>query len=105
MSTNLDWRSKLRPAVTDRWDELMQLRREFHRYPELSFKEYETSQRIRDWLSSHGIDDVRSVAETGVVALIRGGQSGPTLMYRADIDGLPIHEGGFCISPRKGIFQ
>ena len=92
MSTNLDWRSKLRPAVTDRWDELMQLRREFHRYPELSFKEYQTSQRIRNWLNSHGIDDVRSVAETGVVALIRGGQSGPTLMYRADIDGLPIHE-------------
>ena len=92
MSTNLDWRGKLRPVVTDRWDEMMQLRREFHRHPELSFKEQGTSQRIRDWLSSHGIDDVQSVAETGVVALIRGGQSGPTLMYRADIDGLPILE-------------
>jgi amidohydrolase len=92
MSTNLLWSHTLRPEVIDRWDELIQLRREFHRYPEVSLHEYQTAQRIRAWLTAHGIANVQPVADTGVVALIRGGHAGPTLLYRADIDGLPIQE-------------
>lgn len=92
MNAELAWSSKLRPEVVGRWEELIQLRREFHKYPELSWKETQTAERIRNWLQREGISEVKSVAETGVVALIRGGQPGPTIMYRADIDGLPIVE-------------
>lgn len=92
MTTDLSWSSKLRPEVSERWDELMQLRREFHRMPELSFREHKTVARIKDWLSTQGIENVTSVTETGVVALIEGAQPGRTIMYRADIDALPVEE-------------
>ena len=92
MTTDLSWSSKLRPEVSERWDELIQLRREFHRMPELSFKEHSTVARIKDWLAAQGVENVNSVTETGVVALIEGAQPGRTIMYRADIDALPVEE-------------
>ena len=69
MTTDLSWSRKLRPEVSERWDELIQLRREFHRMPELSFKEHKTVARIKDWLATQGVTGVTSVTETGVVAL------------------------------------
>ena len=92
MTTDLSWSGKLRPEVSERWDELIQLRREFHRMPELSFKEHRTVARIKDWLAAQGVENVTSVTETGVVALIEGAQPGRTIMYRADIDALPVEE-------------
>ena len=93
MTSELPWQERLRPEVLQRWDELVQLRRELHRYPELSWEEKETSRRIVQWLTKHGILKVETLINTGVVALIEGDQPGPTIMYRADIDGLPIEEG------------
>ena len=92
MATDLPWGKKLRPEVIQRWDEMIQLRREFHEYPELSWQEHKTSGRIKEWLQAEDIENVTTVADTGVVALIRGEHPGPTIMYRADIDGLPIQE-------------
>jgi amidohydrolase len=60
--------------------------------PELSFKEHKTAARIKDWLESQGVANVTTVTETGVVALIEGAQPGRTIMYRADIDALPVEE-------------
>lgn len=95
------WKAKVRPELAERSEELVGLRREFHRRPELSFQERWTAARIREWLSANGIEDVRAVTETGVSALIRGGKPGPTLMYRADIDGLPIQEDSGVESPSE----
>ena len=46
--------------------------------PELSFKEYKTVARIKEWLAAQGVENVTSVTETGVVALIEGAQPGRT---------------------------
>jgi len=54
---------------------IIQLRREFHRYPELSFEEYETQKRILKILEEMGIE-ARKIADTGVLASIKGTSPG-----------------------------
>jgi amidohydrolase len=73
-------------------DEVIELRREFHRHPEVSFSEKETSIRIADRLRGLGLQLKRCPTETGAVALLDTGRPGKTVMLRADIDALPIHE-------------
>lgn len=71
---------------------LIALRRELHRHPELSWKEYATSDRLAAVASSLGADVAR-VANTGVVARFRGRDPGaPVVAVRGDIDALPIQE-------------
>lgn len=72
-------------------EELITLRRDFHMHPELGYEEYRTSQIVYDYLNSLGLE-VKKVAKTGVVGLLRGKQSGKTVMLRADIDALPQNE-------------
>ena len=69
------------------------LRRELHRHPELSFREYRTQQTIIDALESEGIE-YRKIAGTGVLAKIEGkrGNLRRCVVIRADIDALPIKE-------------
>ena len=63
----------------------------FHENPELSFREIETSKRIASELEALGYDVDTGVGKTGVVAVLKNG-SGPTVMVRADMDGLPVKE-------------
>lgn len=63
----------------------------FHKNPELSFREFETAKRIAKELRALGFQVTEGVGQTGVVALLKNGE-GPTLMLRADMDGLPIKE-------------
>ncbi|MBP2650083.1 MAG: hydrolase [Firmicutes bacterium] len=72
--------------------QLIQYRRELHRFPELSMQEYQTTQRIRTWLSEAGITILDLPLKTGVVAEVRGSLPGATIALRADIDALPIVE-------------
>jgi len=72
--------------------DLVQQRRDFHRFPELAFKEHRTSQIIAKELSNLGLEVQTGVAKTGIVAILEGDQNGPTVMYRADMDALPIEE-------------
>jgi len=72
-------------------DELITLRRSFHRYPELGFKEFETSKRIVKYLSDLGLE-ITILAKTGVVGLLKGNNDKPTLLLRSDMDALPINE-------------
>jgi len=73
-------------------DELIRLRRDFHRHPELSFQEQRTAQIVADTLAEIGGIRVKTgVGKTGVVGEIGNG-SGPTIAIRADMDALPIHE-------------
>src|SRR3954451_3838299 len=71
---------------------LVAYRRELHEHPELSMKEYETTKRIRGWLEEAGITILAFPLEVGIIAEIKGGQPGPTIALRADIDALPIKE-------------
>ncbi len=64
----------------------------FHRHPELSYEEFETTAKIRDILMQAGIEILPYELKTGLVAVIRGEKSGPVQALRCDIDGLPIQE-------------
>jgi hippurate hydrolase len=63
----------------------------FHKNPELSFLESKTAARLAKELSALGYDVTEGVGRTGVVAVIKNG-AGPTVMLRADMDGLPVKE-------------
>jgi amidohydrolase len=72
--------------------ELVAMRRDFHRYPELAFEENRTSGIIAEKLEKLGLEVQTGVAKTGVVGMLRGRKPGKTVMVRADIDALPIIE-------------
>jgi amidohydrolase len=72
-------------------EEVVALRRDFHRHPELGFAEHRTARVIEDYLKALGLPTCRC-AGTGVVALLEGGRPGPVLMLRADMDALPVDE-------------
>jgi amidohydrolase len=73
-------------------DEVIRLRRDFHKYPEKGFEERRTSSVIAQYLSQHGLEVTEGVAKTGVVGLLRGERAGKTIMLRADMDALPLQE-------------
>lgn len=79
--------------VQDLASELVECRRDFHRWPELSFREVHTAARIASELQAMGLEVQTGIARTGVVGLLRGGRpGGKTLLVRADIDALPLEE-------------
>lgn len=78
--------------IGQEYDELIELRRNFHADPELGFKEYRTSERVASYLTDCGIKVQTGIAGTGVVGLIRGDEPGKTVMLRSDMDALPITE-------------
>lgn len=73
-------------------DDVVDLRRYFHKHPEISFSEHETTRYLKERLREMGLDLERSPTDTGVVALLDTGRPGKTVMLRADIDALPIQE-------------
>ena len=72
---------------------MLDFRRRLHKHPELSFKEHNTQQFIIEALHNEGIP-YRTIAETGVLAVIEGkrGNHERAVVLRADIDALPIEE-------------
>ncbi len=72
-------------------EELVALRRDFHRHPELGFEEHRTAKVVEAYLKTLGLP-TRRCAGTGVVALLEGRRPGPVLMLRADMDALPVAE-------------
>ena len=72
----------------------------FHQNPELSFKEDKTAKRLGDELEALGYTMHRGIGGTGLVALLENGP-GPTVMFRADMDGLPVEKSRVYLTPRK----
>ncbi|WP_045393169.1 amidohydrolase [Falsirhodobacter sp. alg1] len=73
--------------------ELVDIRQDIHRHPELGLKEVRTSQLVADKLREWGIETDVGMAGTGVVGIIRGNRPGQrTIGLRADMDALPIIE-------------
>src|SRR5919106_719780 len=68
------------------------LRRDFHMYPELGFREIRTGGIVAEELELLGMEVTKGVGKTGVVGLLEGAQPGPTLLLRFDMDALPIDE-------------
>jgi len=68
------------------------LRRDLHRWPELSGNEYKSRARIADELNEIGLTDVRQIAGTGLAVDVVGDPAGPCVVVRADMDALPIAE-------------
>tara|TARA_R110002167_G_scaffold63058_1_gene177867 strand:+ start:1056 stop:2375 length:1320 start_codon:yes stop_codon:yes gene_type:complete len=84
--------SRLKAAIQqDYTANLAALFDDFHRHPELSGLEVRTAGIIADQLTALGYDVTPGVGGTGVVAVLRNGE-GPTVMIRADMDGLPLRE-------------
>jgi amidohydrolase len=81
----------IRQRIAELNQELIDLRRDFHMYPELGFQEQRTAAVVETYLSNLGIRAER-VSETGVVGLLKGAKPGPVLMLRADMDALPLAE-------------
>ena len=73
-------------------EELVARRRDFHRHPELAFQEHRTAGIVADELNSLGLEVQTGVGQTGVIGILEGDSAGPTLLYRADMDALPIQE-------------
>ncbi|WP_276608242.1 M20 family metallopeptidase [Aquibacillus halophilus] len=83
---------KLLSSVDSLYDEMVEMRRYLHQYPELSFEEYKTAAYIADTYQKIGIPYQSQVGGNGVVARLVGGQPGKTIAIRADFDGLPIQD-------------
>lgn len=80
-------------AIANHERNLVELRRRLHATPELGFKERETASILADRLRSAGATVTEGIGGTGLVGVIEGEAGpGPTLMIRADIDGLPVDE-------------
>jgi amidohydrolase len=72
---------------------LLTLRRTLHHFPELSLHEYRTAERLVAALRTIGVTDITRVAQTGVVARVKGRfADAPIVAIRGDIDALPITE-------------
>ena len=70
---------------------LLDLYKDLHSNPELSYKEFETSRKLSLILEELGYEITNGVGGNGVVALLKNGE-GKTVMLRADMDGLPVEE-------------
>ncbi len=73
-------------------DEFVALRRDIHAHPELGFEEHRTSRIVADKLQAWGLEVHTGVAGTGVVGVLRGGNSLRSVGLRADLDALPLQE-------------
>ena len=86
--------SGLAEEVRDSFGEdIVSLRRDIHREPELGFDTEKTAEKVLDALDGLPLEIQTGVAENGVVATLKGERGdGPTVALRADMDALPIHE-------------
>lgn len=86
-------RDQLRVYLQQLEPQMVNWRRHFHQYPELSFQEEKTPARIAEILEELGVDEIRTgVGSRGVVGILRGSQPGRTVALRADFDALPIQD-------------
>lgn len=86
LQAKIDQQAKELEATVIQW------RRHFHEFPELSNRETKTGAYIAEHLKKLGLEVQYPVAKTGVVALLKGAKPGPVIALRADIDALPVTE-------------
>ena len=82
-------KEKIRTVLPD----IRELKHQLHQIPEIAFKEYKTSAKIREYLEQLGLQFLPTTLGTDVTALLVGENPGPVILVRSDIDALPIEEG------------
>lgn len=80
------------PGIEPLEAEIIATRRDIHRHPELSFKEFRTAELVAKRLAKLNIEVREKVGKTGVVGTLKGGKPGDTIALRADMDALPMQE-------------
>ena len=84
---------KIKHLAENNRSKFIEMRHHLHANPELSFEEFETSKFVKNELLKIGITDIEHVANTGLVALIKGkNPEKKVIALRADLDALPILE-------------
>lgn len=83
---------RIKAISSKHFAKMVKLRREFHQYPELGYKEFKTAERVAKELKKLGIQVKTGVGMTGVVGVLAGKKKGKTVALRADMDALPITE-------------
>ena len=73
-------------------DLVVDTRRDLHRIPETAYTEKKTAQYLGDELKDLGLEVETGIADYGIVALMKTNKPGPTILFRADMDALPITE-------------
>jgi amidohydrolase len=87
--TTLEWSQE----VDRRLEQMVALRRDFHRHPELSLQEHRTAQIIAERLHAAGLEVRTNIGgSTAVMGILHGDRPGRTIAWRADIDALPLTE-------------
>ncbi len=84
--------SKIEQQAKEMEPKVIEWRRHFHQYPELSNSEFKTAAIVAEHLKKLGIEVQTGVAKTGVVGLLKSGKPGPVIALRADMDALPVTE-------------
>lgn len=73
-------------------NQIINFRKELHKNPELSGKEFDTQKRITEFVKKYKPDEIFPIAKTGLVVVFNGKEEGKTIIFRADIDALQINE-------------
>ncbi len=75
------------------FEKIVNLRHELHKYPELSDNEFITAERIINFLSHHNPSElIRGIGGNGIACIFKGQEDGPSILFRCDMDALPIDE-------------
>ncbi|MBE8472130.1 M20/M25/M40 family metallo-hydrolase [Streptomyces sp. 3R004] len=91
--------------VTNLDEELIELRREIHRRPELAGEERETAGLVAEQLRAAGLEVTTGVGGHGVLAVLDGSADGPTVAYRADMDAVDAERNVLPIPRSDRVFD
>ncbi len=84
--------SELHQIIEENKDLIIQTRRDLHRIPEIAFQEIKTAAYLKQYLDRFDFEAITDIAENGIVATMKTGRPGPTILLRADMDALPLEE-------------
>ncbi|HEX6861455.1 MAG TPA: amidohydrolase [Thermoanaerobaculia bacterium] len=87
-----DLSARIDQAVQKTAPEIVEIRHQLHKNPELSNRETQTAALVADYLKKLGLEVRTGIAKTGVVGILKGGKPGPIVAVRADMDALPVIE-------------
>jgi len=73
-------------------EEVIKIRRDLHKHPEVGFDLARTSKKVANILNELGFEVKTEIGKTGVVGIIEGNNDGPAIALRADMDALPMEE-------------
>ncbi|TKX33385.1 M20 aminoacylase family protein [Campylobacter taeniopygiae] len=83
---------KLIPEIVDLKDEFVKIRHQIHENPELGFDEIQTAKLVAEKLKEFGYEVYEGIGKTGVVGVLKKGNSAKKIGLRADMDALPMQE-------------